>query len=828
LVHVALLWTSTLAAAVPAAASVPPGEARATDVAAKDPNGQAAAPPVEDSTIFVTAQRRFENEQNIPVAVSVVTGQELNKTGSFNVDRVKELIPTVQFYSSNARNSGVNIRGIGVPFGLTNDGIEPGVGIYIDDVYYSRAASATFDFLDVDRIEVLRGPQGTLYGKNTTAGAISITTAAPTFEFEGRAELSAGNLQFRQAKAAVSGPLSSTVAARIAFSATERRGTLFNVHTNRWINEQDNIGVRGQLLWKPRDGIELTIAGDFNRQNPRCCGFVYVRTGATQRPLNRQYAALAAAFGYAVPSTNPFDRLTDLDADLKAKNELGGLSARLKWNLGRGTLTSVTAWRFWDWKPASDRDYIGLPITTKSQNPSQQNQYTQELRYNQTGKRVDLVVGLFGFYQTIRTQGLQVQGSAASRFLLNPGNVPAGSAACALVTANACKASVLDGLTATNDISLNNMSAAIYSQLSWHVTDKFTVQPGARLNYDKKQGAYRSVVTDSLGNLILFGATDSVTRDRLGVLAPQSYEPRYRAWNFSYDLTASYEAARGLNVYATYAHAFKPGGVNLNGVPNDNAGNPLVAAGTVKPERVQHFQAGVKSQFFGRRLTVNLAAFRTGICDFQAQVNNGQLGVLRGYLANADKVRTQGFEWDASMRPSPRFNAYVNGTYTDAKYLRFVDAPCPPELSGGTTVTVGQTPSAPGTPNGLSPAACDISSQVLPGISKWAASFGAEANIPVKLFGHDGQAYLGFDGYYRSRFSSNPSPSAYTWVDEYALSNFRGGFRSPKGFDAFVWVRNAFDVHYFEQLAVQSGNTGLIVGQPGDPRTYGVTLRLNF
>ena len=148
--------------------------------------------------IVVTARRRSETAQDVPIAISVVGGDQIDSTGSFNVGRLQQLAPTLQFYTSNPRNSAVNIRGIGAPFGLTNDGIEQGVGIYVDDVYYSRVASATFDFLDVAQIEVLRGPQGTLYGKNTTAGAINITTRQPTFDFEGRAEASIGNFGFRQ------------------------------------------------------------------------------------------------------------------------------------------------------------------------------------------------------------------------------------------------------------------------------------------------------------------------------------------------------------------------------------------------------------------------------------------------------------------------------------------------------------------------------------------------------------------------------------------------------------------------------------------------------
>jgi iron complex outermembrane receptor protein len=769
--------------------------------------------------IVVSARRRQESSQDVPLAISVIGGEHIDNTGSFNVGRLQQLTPTLQFYSSNPRNTAVNIRGIGVPFGLTNDGIEQGVGIYVDDVYYSRVASATFDFLDVAQIEVLRGPQGTLYGKNTAAGAINITTRQPTFDFEGRAEVTVGNLGFKQAKAAVSGPLSDTLAARVALSATGRRGTIRNVATGNWINEQDNLGLRGQLLWRPSGNVDVTLQGDFSAQNPECCAQIYVRTGATQRALNRQFAALAAAQGYAVPSTNPFDRVTDVDADLNAGNKIGGANLRVKWGTGPGTFTSVTAWRFWDWKPANDRDFTGLPITTASNNPSQQDQWTQEFRYSQSGDRFDFVVGLFGFQQKVRTQGVQVQGPAASLWLLVPGSALAAIPA------------VLDGLTANNDIRLDNTSAALFGQVSWKVTDRLTVQPGFRVNYDKKDGLYDSVVTgtasDGTRQLVRFSgpySTDPWILAQRGVLAPQRFEPKFSDWNFSYDLTLSYKLAPDVLAYATYAKTFKSGGINLNGVPNDTAGNPLLAAGTVRPESVDHFEAGVKAQFWDRKATFNLSAFRTDIGNYQALVTNGQLGVLRGYLASAEAVRSQGFEWDFSLRPSQRFNAYLNGSYLDATYRKFVDAPCPPELSGGGN---GTPVSAPGVP-GNSPANCDISGQRLPGVSKWSLSYGAEVNAPLALLGKEGEAYLGVDGNYRTGFSSNPTPSAYTGVKGYALTNLRAGFRTDEGFDIFGWVRNTFGVNYFEQLAVPSGNTGLIVGQPGDPRTWGLTAKIDF
>ncbi|MDK4806205.1 MAG: TonB-dependent receptor [Novosphingobium aromaticivorans] len=777
--------------------------APAADGAAAEGQAPVQAAPAPDEGIVVTARRRVETVQTVPLAVTVVGGPHIDATGAFNVGRLTQLTPTLQFYSSNPRNTSVNIRGLGAPLGLTNDGIEQGVGVYIDDVYYSRAASSTFDFLDVSRIEVLRGPQGTLFGKNTTAGALNITSRAPTFEPEARAEVSVGNMGFVQAKAAVSGPLSDTLALRVAGSFTRRDGSIYNVAQGQWVNSQDNKGGRVQLLWRPNGGVEFTLSGDYNQQDPNCCAMVYVRTGTTQRPLNRQYAALAAAAGYAVPSTNPFDRVTDEDVALRAHNVTGGVSLRGKIETGLGTVTTITAWRFWDWNPSNDRDYLGLPITVRSNNPSHQDQWTQELRLTGESGRFNYTVGAFGFYQKIHTSGVQEQGAAASKFLLNPSNP-------ALYN----DPSVLNGLTATNDISLKNTSAAIYAKFGYKLTSKLSIQPGVRINYDKKDGVYNSVVNDGAGNLLTVRPNNTAReKAQLGVLAPQYFVANFSDWNFSGDVTLAYDISPVVHTYATYARSFKSGGINLNGVPADANGNALTQLATVKPERVNHYEVGIKTQFWDRKGTFNLAAFRTEIGDYQAQVSNYAVGALRGYLANADKVRTQGVEVDFSLRPSERFSLYSNAAYTDAKYVRFTNAPCAPELSGGAT----------------SPGSCDISGQALPGVSKWSFSYGAEANLPVSfLGGSEGQVYLGFDGNYRSRFSSNPTPSAYTWIEGYALSNFRLGLRRQGRFDIYGWVRNAFDTHYFDQLAVASGNTGLIVGMVGDPRTYGFTLRGQF
>lgn len=808
-----MVGTSPLAAAPLSAPEDPPKAAAKEDppvVAAKKD-----APPddtnVQDNgEIVVTARRRAEKAQEVPIAISVIGGAQLSDSGAYNLNRLQTSQPAVQFYSSNPRNSAINIRGLGAPFGLTNDGIEQGVGFYVDQVYIGRVGAATFDFVDVDRVEILRGPQGTLYGKNTTAGAVNITTRAPSFTPEARVELSLGNYDFIQAKSSVSGPLSDQLAVRISSSITSRSGTIFDVATDEHLHRQNTIGFRGQLLWKPSESLDFTLSGDFNRQNPLCCAQYYARVGATQRPVARQYAALAAALGYAPPSTDPFDRVTDLDATINSRQEIGGVSLVANWDLGPATLTSVSAWRYWDWQPANDRDFVGLPITTISQNPSQQKQVSQELRLSSNDNgRLQYTVGAFLFHQVIDTQGSQVQGSAASRWLLSG--------------ADALNPNVLNGLTSTNTISFNNTSFALFGKLNWEAANGFHVQPGLRLNYDKKSGSYDAIVSihnsqydfiataDNVATLLAatpVGPARTTFQNQINTLAPQSYSPRFSAWNVSGDITLSYDFAPDIHGYATYARSFKSGGINLSGLPlNSTSTGVDLSTQTVKPEKVNHFELGLKTQFLDRRVTLNLAGFWTEITDYQATVNNNAINVIRGYLANAGKVRVRGFEWDSSFRPSERLNLYFNGAYTDAKYADFKNAPCPPELSGGTG----------------SPPSCDISGQVLPGISKWSLSWGGEVRQP---FG-DGNLYFGYDGSYRTRFSSNPSPSAYTWIQGYSLSSFRAGWKR-NDFNIYGWVRNAFDQHYFELLSTQSGSTGLIVGQPGDPRTYGLTISKSF
>ncbi len=761
--------------------------------------GQAAAldliltPSRLSEAVVVTARRVEETVQEVPIPVSVVSGELVETVGAFNVNRVKDLIPTVQFYSTNPRNSAINIRGLGAPFGLTNDGIEAGVGLYVDGVFYARPAAASLDFLDLERIEVLRGPQGTLFGKNTTAGAINVTTRRPSFTPQSDFELNYGNLGFVQAKGSVTGALFSKVAGRVSFSGTQRDGTVYNAATRAAVNDLSNVGARGQLLIAPSDRLAINATFDHTRQRPDGYTQVVAGVAPTLRPANRQYPQIAADLGYTPPSFNAFDRLTDVDTPLRSYQDLGGSSVNIDWKAGGGQVTSTTAWRYWDWNPSNDRDFIGLPVTTISAAPSKQRQWTQEVRYaGDLATNLNLVAGVFAFRQTIDSNPSfkQEQGSAAARFLLAP-------------TALAATPGLLDGYGYDQYVSFENVSAAVFGQVSWAVTDRLRLLPGLRFNYDQKEVSFDQQIYGGL-------QTDNPALIALqrSVLAPQAYSADVDDTNLSGQLTVAYKVAESVNAYATYATGFKSVGLNMNGLPTDALDRPVLSAATVRPEDERHIEVGIKTNPF-TGVTANFTAYDTDIKDFQAQVVNAGVGVLRGYLANAERVRVRGAEFDGNARVNRSLTLYGAVAYTDGKYISFPDAPPPLEDTGGPQVK-------------------DISGSVLPGLSKWALSVGGEYVNRRTIFGHATELFGALDTSYRSSFSSSASASRYLIVDGYGLLNARIGVRWSDGWSVSLWSRNLLDKNYYELLTAAPGNTGLYVGQPGDGRTVGLTMRVGL
>lgn len=744
--------------------------------------------------IVVTSRRRQESVQEIPIPISVVRGATAEDAGAFNPNRLKELIPSVQLYSSNGRNTTLNIRGLGSSFGLTNDGIDPGVGFYVDGVYYARPAATAIDFVDIDRIEVLRGPQGTLFGKNTTAGAFNITTRAPSFTTGASFETSYGNYNYIQAKASITGPISKKLAARVSFSGTQRDGTILNTTTLKPTNSLNNLGFRAQLLYTPSENVNITFAGDNARQRPDGSATVVAGVVTTQRAAYRQFNAIIADLGYKLPTTNPFDRITDANSPLKVNNDFGGASINVDAKLGKGTLTSTTAWRYWNWDPANDRDFIGLSVLTKSQGTSRHDQWTQEVRYaGQLSDRLSGVVGVFLIDQVLTSDPVQVEesGSAQWRF--------AQSSTSALWKTPG----LFDGFGTNTTSRLHTLGAAVFSQADWTITKNLHLLPGIRFNYDKKDVDYKR---ETYGGL---QTTDpALLALKNAVYTNQAFNFSVNENNVSGQVTLAYKPTKKLNVFATYANSYKPVGVNLGGLPTAN-GVTLIDLARVSPEYVTHYEVGIKTKPTPQS-SLNVTVYNTDIKDYQTQVQTAEVGVNRGYLANAEKVRVQGVEVDGSIRVGSHFSFNTAISYTDGKYVSFTNAPVPLEETGAAN------------------AFKDISGGDLPGVSKWAGSLGGEYTTSGKFLDLKGNYFIALDSYARSTFSSSASPSKYLNIDGYALVNGRVGFRASSGLSVLIWGRNILNKNYFEQLLPAAGNAGQYAAVLGDPATYGVTLRFTL
>jgi iron complex outermembrane receptor protein len=745
--------------------------------------------------LVVTARRRTENIQDIPIAMSAVSGQFVQDAGAFNVNRIKEVVPNVQLYSSNPRNTTLNIRGLGSTFGLTNDGLDPGVGFYVDGVYYSRAAATTLDFLEVERIEVLRGPQGTLFGKNTTAGAFNITTRKPSFKTGANFEVSYGSYQFVQAKASVTGPITKKVAARLSFSGTYRDGLLTNVATNDKVNTLSNIGMRGVVLYKPTAKVGITFETDYTRQRPNGYAQVIAGVAPTKRAGYRQFDSIIASLNYKLPSDNPFDRLIDQDTPWKSDQDLAGASINVDIKVGPGTLTSTTAYRFWRWGPSNDRDFTGLSSLSLSQAPSKHHQWSQEVRYAGTlASKLTGVFGIFFFAQDLRTNPYHTEESGEDQWRFVQ-----------------CSRSVkwetpdlLEGYGIHTTSKLNTYSAAIFGQVDWEFVKNLHILPGIRLNYDAKSVDFDRQTYGGLQT------TDSTLNAfKKSVYTDQQFNVSGKKFNVSGQLTVAYMPIKQINLFVTYSSNFKPFAVNLGGLPTDN-GRVMTELAIVKPELTHHIEGGIKTTPI-KNFIANATYFWSQIKDYQTNVQSAEVGVNRGYLANAEKVRVQGLELEGNYSFKDFISVYGNFTYTNAKYVKFTNAPVPLEETGGIS------------------AFKDISGSVLPGVSKLAGSIGGEFGYPIRFFGQkDGKVFVAVDGTIRSEFSSSPSPSQYLNVDGYGLMNLRIGYKSIKGVSFYAWSRKLLNKNYFEQLLPAAGNAGQYAGVLGDPRTFGGTVRYNF
>lgn len=773
----------------------PAAEASAT--AATSAVEGAPASTRNDSDITVTARRRRERAQDVPIALTAVSGETLERANVTNLTQISQLTPTLVIRNNNARNTFANIRGLGSN-AAQNDGLEVGVGFYVDDVYYGRIGASQFDLIDLDRVEVLRGPQGTLFGKNTTAGAINITTRAPEFQTGFTGEASLGGRGHYQARGSLTGPIRDGLAAyRITVSDTHRDGSLFNLYNRRKINDYKDLTVRGQLLLTPSPDIAIRLIGDYSRQNEysRISSLVGVfTTYADGAPIKNNHLQRAARGGYTYryDIDDPFARLVDVNGPVQANMKGYGLSGKIDWNLGSATLTSITAWRGWDWLPDNDVDDTPLSVMIRSGTDNHQRQFSQEVRIASNGQhRIDYVAGLYYFWQVVHALGHYEPGPDYAVWN-NPG------------APRALANYAYDGFLSLSIIEPRTRSYAAFGQASWHITPALGLTGGLRFTHEDKTG-YFNQYTAAGNDLSVLSAADRATAQALrdAIYPEVSYRTGLKDDALTGQVTLSYQAARDVLAYATYSRGSKSGGLSLGVLP---AGVSPV----VYPEKVDSWEMGLKSQFLHRKVTLNAAAYWTEVKNYQAAITE-QIGTTSSfvrYISNIPGVRSRGVEADLFVNPSPWLRLTASAAYNDAVYQDYTNAQAAPENRNLTQIQ-------------------DLSGVQLANAPKFIYYLGADASRPISLITPDDEVYGRIDWNHRSSNDTSGSNSVYTLIPGYGLANLRVGLRiADERYDLSVWATNLFNRHYF--TALSASNTGLISGNIGDPRTIGGTFRVRF
>ncbi|WP_207867091.1 TonB-dependent receptor [Pseudomonas sp. 58(2021)] len=754
------------------------GYAAETDTPVPAPAGKTATATSQLETVTVTTRRREESSQDVPTPMSVVSGQTLETQRVYRIQDLQQLVPSVNVAYMHARQSSVSIRGLGN--NPASDGLEGSVGLYIDNVYLGRPGMAVFDLMDIEQLEVLRGPQGTLFGKNTTAGVINISTRAPSFTPERSIETSVGEDGYFQTKGTLSGPLNDQLAGRISAYRTRSDGDIKNEFNGHDLNGGSRDGFRAQLLFKPNENFNLRWIGDYNEEDSSAGTRVLYNTGPTINGVNL-YSARAAAAGATL--VNGSHRKVNLDSDQHVTVHQGGTSVEANWTLPSDfTLTSVSSYRYWNFTPRND-DGLNVPASYNAGVSVEDKQYSQEFRLaSPKGEFFDYVLGAYYFGSDLDNKSFAYYGPQADIW----NGTPRG----ALANVN----SVGRGHIKTD-------SFALFAQGTWHLTPRLDFTAGVRGTYEEKNAWVNRDAPQ--GGAAVTGAAATARRGRTG--AYDSGDLNQYSSSPSGLLNLSYRFTDDLLGYATLSHGEKSGGVNLVVGSAPTAGADSLLIGT---ERANNAELGFKSTLWDRRLQLNANVFWTQVNAYQTNAYDDVNRVQ--YLTNAGSVRSRGVEFESTVIPLRGLTLNFNGSFNDVSYLSYKDAPCPPEVS--------QAPGAP--------ASCDLSGHQVVGASKWIGNANGkyEWNLANGL-----QPYVTGSYAFRSKAVGTVEDSDYGQIPSYAVVNLSTGLRGDFNqgqWDVSLWLKNAFDKTYYTTL--WTGGNGGYEGLLGTPRTLGVTGRYDF
>jgi iron complex outermembrane receptor protein len=746
-----------------AALALPGVRALAADQPAADPDLQ---------EVVVTAQKRTQNVQDVPLSVQVIGADQLAAANIENFEDFNRLAPSLLIRTDvTPINSSVAIRGIGTSaFGI---GVEPSTAVVVDDVPLAFQARAFGNMSDISRVEVLAGPQSTLYGKSATAGLINIVTPGPTNTLSAEAEATGTTDQERDFGGWVSGPITNDLAFRLAANYTDFPGTIKNLFTGAHSDGSETTNLHGKLVWDPTSQLDVVVNLDYdNGRTTNDLAWVslpanaYLHGNKTQPPANW--------LNGVVPGFDNTDVYNNYGIGTRYMND--AQSVKISYDLGGPTLMSISSHSYYLLKDHQDTDYTALSagqdIDTVGGKPTASGDSRQEGYFHNTQWTEELRLVSPGTGPFRYTAGLFYAQVDYSRVFARGPFSPAGWAA-----------------TDRSD------QEAAYGQVEYDIFDRLTLIGGARLGQERIRCTFQNLIATAP-----YGCPAGAQTDQYG----------------TYRIGPQYQLTDDIMLFALHSTGHKGQTFNLA----TGFGNTPQSTSLVRPETSSDYEVGAKMQFFGHRLTVNPTLFTTEYTNFQAQGLQNYQGNTSYQLENVGTVRTRGFEMSSSLRATRDLTIGADATYLDPEVLHFPGAQCwSNTLEGNCSKVNGQFTQ-------------DLSGKRLYDAPKWKFSANATYVHELGFIPWDGVFQANYA--YTSAVNYALTLDPYTEQKGYGILNLSMGVRDPdEKYQVTVFVDNALNKHYHSDLQDLNGTFGAqegIVGiVPRDFSTYaGVKASAKF
>jgi iron complex outermembrane receptor protein len=731
-------------------------------------SGQAVSDPPQDALeeIIVTSEKRAESAQKAPLAVSAVSGNTLNDRHVIDVGALAQMLPNVTFNDDDGATR-IGIRGISFD-NIDSTDAEARVAYLVDGIYISQSNNIAGTFFDVDRVEVVRGPQGTLFGRNAIAGAVSVITRDPTDTMEGYVQTSFGNYDSVIVQGAVGGPISDRVSFRIAGETLNHDGYGQNLTTGDPLDNLLRRDMRIKLNVRPTDDISILLSADYSKKDDNS-GLYFG--------------------GYAIPGTVPPDggltsqpgnlRNSYADTTTKTYFEYYGVGADLKWNLGDGLeLTSLTSARHGRETLQWDGDYTSLPLLSPAIAGDTNKQFSEELRLQQDFSRGHVLGGLYYFHEDYLT-GTHVPINVA--LFGGPDFATNGT--------------LFGGQQATN-------AFAAFAEGTYGITSALNLTVGGRFSDETKRATSQYSILDLTDPYVSADACKEPCN--VGNLpAGSGFTPNAsKTWtNFSPRVTLQYDLDSTKNVYLTYSRGFKSGGFNLGEEVSGQAFNP---------ETLTDYEGGFKGDFLDHRVRANVAAF---YYDYKNLQVSQILATPQAVLVNAAAARIYGLEFETYYVPIEHLRLDLAGSLMRSEFTQFLTF----------------NPEFPNGPNGNDPTVpFNLAGNRLPDAPKYTATYGAQytrafpriaGNITLRAEGNS------ISNVYFDQFNAQTVSA-----DAFSLFNMFLNYKSTNGtYYGSLYVRNLTNVFRIAGATVSTGIDSFPIGTSFiPPRTYGVTFGIKF